>query len=308
MSTPVGGVAARAAPLRQSIARSRRAGATGFLFTIPALAAFGLLIFYPFLSALWLSLYHDTLTTRIPSFIGLRNFANLLHDPDFLAAWLTTIMFVAAATAVTVALGIAWAIILHQKFRGRTLLRSASLLPWVVPSTVTAFLWAWIFNAQFGILNGVLLSTGFIGEPIAWLASSGWAMVAVVVAKTWTSIPVVMVFALAGLQALPQEHVEAAWIDGAGNARVIRSVILPHLSGTIGVIVMLQAMANLQQFDIIYALTGGGPVRATSVLSIEVYRQAFQNWNLGVASAMGVFWFLTIAVPASLYIRSLFRD
>jgi multiple sugar transport system permease protein len=288
--------------------RWRPSLATGFLFTVPALGAFGLLILYPFLSALWLSLHRDTLTTRTPVFIGIRNFAALLADPIFLGAWSTTIVFVTTATAATLVLGVAWAIILNQRLFGRAVLRSVSLLPWVVPSTVTAFLWAWIFNGQYGVLNAGLQQLGLIAAPVAWLAGSRFAVLAIVVAKTWTSTPVVMVFALAGLQGLPQEQVEAAWIDGAGNWRVVRSIILPHLSRVIGVLVMLQAMANLQQFDIIYAMTGGGPVRATNVLSIEVYRQAFQNWNLGVASAMGVFWFLTIAVPASFYIRSMFRD
>lgn len=278
------------------------------LLLIPALAAFGLVILYPFASSLLFSLYRFTLLMDAPEWVGLANFREAAGDPAIRAAWWNTAVFVTLTTALTFGLGLVWAIILNQPFRGRTLLRSASLLPWVLPSTVTAFLWAWIFNAQYGVLNAGLLSLGLIEAPIAWLAVPEGAMAGVVIAKTWLSVPLFTAFFLAGLQSLPGELVEAARIDGAGNARVIRHVMLPHLRATMIVIVVLGAMGNLQQFDVIYAMTGGGPVRATTMLSIEVYRQAFESWNIGLAAAVGVVWFLTIAVPAFVYLRALFKS
>jgi multiple sugar transport system permease protein len=128
----------------------------------------------------------------------------------------------------------------------------------VLPSTVTAFVWAWILNAQYGVLNAALLTLGMIDAPIAWLATPEGAMGGVVVAKTWLSVPLFAAFFLAGLQSLPLEHVEAARIDGATNGQVIRYVVLPHLRATSVVILVLGAMGNLQQFDVIYAMTGGG--------------------------------------------------
>ena len=117
-----------------------------------------------------------------------------------------------------------------------------------------------------------------------------------------------MTFFLASLQTLPMEQVEAARLDGAGNRNVIRYVILPHVRRTLIVVAVLQAMGNLQQIDVIYAMTGGGPAGATSVMSIEVYKKAFQQWNLGLASAIGVIWFVTISIPATVYLRSIFRN
>lgn len=272
------------------------------------LVAFTAVILYPFLDALRLSLYRYTLMTPQPVFDGLRNFERLAEDGEIGPIWINTVVFVVATTAATFVLGLAWAIILNQPFRGRTIVRSASLLPWVLPSTVTAFIWAWILNAQYGVLNAALLVAGLIDEPVAWLATPEGAMSGVVLAKTWLSIPLFSAFFLAGLQALPLEQVEAARIDGATNGQVIRHVVLPHLRATMVVTLVLGAMGNLQQFDVIYAMTGGGPVRATTVLSLEVRRQAFENWNIGLASAVGVIWFLTIAGPAYVYLRSLFRQ
>ena len=272
------------------------------------LAAFTAVMLYPFLDALRLSFYRFTLMTPRPIFSGLANFERLLEDGEIGPVWINTVVFVVATTFATFVLGLAWAIILNQPFRGRTLIRSASLLPWVLPSTVTAFVWAWILNAQYGVLNAVLLTTGAIDEPIAWLATPEGAMAGVVLAKTWLSVPLFAAFFLAGLQALPGEQVEAARIDGATNGQVIRHIMLPHLRATMVVTLVLGAMGNLQQFDVIYAMTGGGPVRATTMLSLEVRRQAFENWNIGLASAVGLIWFLTIAGPAYVYLRSLFRQ
>ncbi len=275
------------------------------LLVLPALVAFAAVILYPFLNSLRLSLYRYTLMTPEPVWTGLRNFERLWEDGIVIQSWLTTVFYVVVTTAATFVLGLAWAIILNQKFRGRTFVRASSLLPWVLPSTVTAFLWAWMFNAQYGVINAALLVTGVVSEPIAWLATPEGGMAGVVVAKTWLSIPLFTAFLLAGLQSLPSEQVEAARIDGASNGQVIRHVALPHLKSTIVVLLVLGAMGNLQQFDVIYAMTGGGPLRATTVLSIEVHRQAFESWNIGLACAVGLIWFLTIAGPAWIYLRNI---
>jgi multiple sugar transport system permease protein len=187
-------------------------------------------------------------------------------------------------------------------------MRSLSLLPWLFPSTVVAFLWAWIFNAQYGVINGLLLRVGAIDAPIYWLSSGAGAMSAVIVAKTWATIPFAMAFFLAALQTIPGDQLDAARVDGAGNGSVMRHIVLPHVRYTTVILVVLVAVNNLQHFDIIYAMTEGGPVRSTTVLAIEVYKQAFQSWNIGLASAIGVVWLATIAVPAYYYLRSIFGD
>jgi multiple sugar transport system permease protein len=287
----------------------RVAGDTfGLLLTLPALSAFGAVILFPFLRAMWLSLHEYTIRTPAPVFAGAANLLHLIRDATFWSTWGRTIFFVVVTTGCTMLLGTTWGVILNEKMRGRRLLRSLSLLPWVLPSVVTAMLWAWLFHGQYGLLNAALLSAGFIAQPLFWLSTEYGALAAVILAKSWLSTPVVMTFVLAGMQTLPYDQIEAARIDGAGNGAMLRCVVLPHLRPVIAIIVVLQAMANLQQFDVIYAMTGGGPVQATTTFSIAVFREAFQNWDLGLASGIGVFWFVTIAVPAIGYLRRIVRE
>ena len=299
----------RRAPSRASRRpRFRRAQSRfGLLLTLPALALFAALILFPFVRSFGLAFFESTLLSPEPEFVGLANFRRLFSDPSFTQAWTTTILYVLVTTAATVGLGFLWALVLNQAFTGRTLVRSATILPWILPSTVTAFLWAWIFNGQFGLLNAALEGAGLIDAPVVWLASPAGALTAVILAKVWLSTPVAMSFILAGLQSISPEEVDAAQMDGCQGAGIVRHVVLPHVAPTVAIVFVLQAMANLQQIDTILAMTRGGPARATTVLSVEVYQRAFQDWNIGLASAIGVVWFFTIAIPAGVYLRSIFR-
>lgn len=301
-----------APPLRVS-AHARRGGLkaherrVGRLFLLPALAAFTLVILVPFLRALGVAFTRSDLQTPEPVFVGLANFRTILATPEIIGAFVTTAVYVTLATAGTVVLGLAWALILNQPFRGRAALRAVTLIPWVLPSTVTAFVWGWIFNSRFGVLNAALLSVGAIPYPTAWLSTSGGAMTAIVITKIWFSIPLFMSFFLAGLQSLDKEQIDAARVDGANNFALLRDHILPHLRPVLLVVIVLGVIGNLQHFDTIFALTGGGPVRATSVLSIEVYRRAFDQWDLGMASALGLLWVATILPAAYFYLRHLLK-
>jgi multiple sugar transport system permease protein len=279
----------------------------GVLLLVPSLIAFGAIVLWPFLQALSLSLYRYTLRTPTPEWVGLANFRRVLADPAVQSAFVTTSIYVVITTAVSIALGLGWALILNQPFRGRAVLRSVSLIPWIMPSVVTAFLWGWIFNARFGLLNFLAMELGFVDYPVAWLSTSTGAMTAVILTKVWLSIPLFMAFFLAGLQNMDREQVEAARVDGAGNWAVLRDHILPHLRPVLLVVIVLGMIGNLQQFDTIYALTQGGPVRATTVLSIEVYKRAFEQWDIGMAATVGVLWVATILPPAYFYLRELMK-
>jgi multiple sugar transport system permease protein len=232
----------------------------------------------------------------------------LFGGSELLDAWLVTVVFVCSSTALTTFLGLTWALILTQGFPGHRALRTASLAPWVLPNIVAAFLAAWLLNGNFGLLNSALMEMGVISAPRAWLTTDAGAMIAVILTKTWLSVPVAMIFFLASLQNLPNEQLEAAKLDGASDWQLIRHVITPFLRGTIIIVLLLQAIGNLQHADIILALTGGGPVRATSVLAVEVYRYAFQSVDYGLAATTGVVWFFTIAVPAVVYVRQMFKE
>ena len=279
----------------------------GMLMLLPALAAFSIVIVYPFAQALGLSLFEYTLQNFEPTFIGFDNFRTIMSSPEVLDSFIVTVIYVGCATAGTVVLGLGWALILNQPFRGRGAIRSISLLPWVVPSTVSAFIWGWIFNSRYGVLNALLLEMNLIDVPQAWLSTPNGALAAVVLTRIWRSIPLFMAFFLAGLQNLDREQIDAARVDGAGNFAILRDHIIPHLRPVLLVVVVLGVIGGLQDFDTIFALTGGGPVRATSVLSIEVYRRAFEQWDIGMASAIGVLWVATLLPPAYFYLRMLVK-
>ncbi|MEJ1160556.1 carbohydrate ABC transporter permease [Prosthecomicrobium sp. N25] len=305
--TLVAGTSLRISPLARRGGLKAAERRTGWLFLLPALTAFAIVILTPFLRALGLGFTRYDLQTPEPVFVGLANFRTILATPEILGAFATTALYVVFATAGSVVLGLAWALILNQPFRGRAALRALSLIPWVLPSTVTAFVWGWIFNSRFGVLNALLLSMGAIPYPTAWLSTPSGAMTAIVMTKVWFSIPLFMSFFLAGLQSLDKEQIEAARVDGAGNRAILTDHILPHLRPVLLVVVVLGVIGNLQHFDTIFALTGGGPVRATSVLSIEVYRRAFDQWDIGMASAIGLLWVATILPAAYFYLRHLLR-
>ena len=280
---------------------------TGWLFMAPALVAFALVILAPFVTALGLAFTRYDLRTPEPIFVGLANFRAIWASPQILGSFWTTFVFVSLATGFTVAIALGWALVLNQTFRGRAALRTATLIPWVLPATVSAFVWAWIFNSRFGVLNAIFLELGLIDRPVAWLSTSAGAMTAIVITKVWISIPVTTTFFLAGLQGIDREQVDAARVDGAGDWHVLRDHLLPHLRPVLLVVLVLAVIGNLQQFDKIFALTGGGPVRATTVLSIEVYRLAFDSWDIGMAAAVGLLWVATIIPPAIFYLRHLLK-
>jgi multiple sugar transport system permease protein len=271
------------------------------------LLAFVCVIAVPFVRALGMAFTRNDLRTPVPQFIGLRNFETILASPEIMGSFVTTAIYVICATVFTLVLGLIWALILNQPFRGRTALRAASLIPWVLPSTVTAFVWGWIFNSRYGVMNAALIELGLIDQQQAWLSNATGAMAAIVITKVWFSIPLFMSFFLAGLQGLDREQIDAARVDGAGNFAVLRDHILPHLRPVILVVVVLGLIGNLQHFDTIFALTGGGPVRSTAVLSIEVFRRAFDQWDIGLASAVGLLWVATILPAAYFYLRHLLK-
>ena len=302
---------ARSAPRVSPHARRGGLKATerrfGLLLLVPALTAFGIVVLFPFIEALGLSFYEYTIQMSEPEWTGLDNFVAVLTDQAVISSFVTTMIFVGLATVFSILLGLGWALILNHPFRGRNVIRGLSLMPWVMPAIVAAFIWGWIFNSRYGLLNALAMELGFVDLPQAYLSTPAGAMAAVVIAKVWLSVPLFMAFFIAGLQSMDREQIEAARVDGAGNWQILAHHILPHLKPVIMVTVVLGMIGNLQHFDTIWALTGGGPVRATAVLSIEVYRRAFEQWDIGMAAAVGVVWVATILPPAYFYLRQLMK-
>ncbi|WP_433089124.1 carbohydrate ABC transporter permease [Dactylosporangium sp. CA-052675] len=274
----------------------------GFLLTLPALALLGAVVLYPLAGALSTSLFRQSLVLPGRSFVGLDNFRAVLAQ-NFWPVLQNTLVFTVASTVVPVVVGFALALALNARIRGRAVLRGLFLFPWVIPGVVVSFVWLWIFNANYGLLNGVLTTLHITDEPISWFSRPGTAMAAIIVAKSWASFPWIMVMLLAGLQTVPSALHEAAALDGAGAVARFWHVTLPHLRGILGIVVLLEVIWNVQHFDMIYVLTGGGPAGSTTTFAVAVYDTAFKAFDLGSASALGALWLVLILALVVVYVR-----
>jgi multiple sugar transport system permease protein len=284
--------------------RGQRLSNTQFavLLVMPAVALFGAVIMYPLIAAISTGFVEQSLVFPGRRFVGLENFLNVLGG-DFVGLLGRTVVFTAGATLIPFVLGFGLALALTVGLRGSNLLRGAFIMPWVLPTVVTSFIWMWIFNANYGVLNGVLMESGLLDSTQSWLGQPGTAMTAIIIAKTWGTFPWMMVMLIAGLQAVPRDLHEAASIDGAGTIRRFRVITLPHLRTIIGIVLLLEVIWNFQHFDTIYILTGGGPAGTTTTFSVAVYNTAFKGFDLGTAGAIGGLWMLLLVVPVIWYIR-----
>jgi multiple sugar transport system permease protein len=272
------------------------------MLALPALALFAAITIYPLFSSMYQGLFDKSLLWPGQDYVGIENIQAVLED-DFEPLLRTTLTFTIYATLLPFIVGFVVAFILNSSMRGQGLLRSLFLLPWLIPAVVVSFLWMWIFNANYGVLNGFLRETGLISENINWLGHRERAMVAVIIAKTWNTFPWMAVMLLAGLQTIPKELNEAAAIDGATRLQVFRHITISQLRGIIGTVLLLSFIWNFQHFETIYVMTTGGPAKATTTFSVAVYKTAFQKFDLGEAGAIGILWMGLLSIIVVLYLK-----
>lgn len=264
---------------------------------MPAVAIFALVIVAPILQGVWMSLHEYTLTTRNdPPWNNFGNYSRLVQSGELLSAFRATGVFVVCVVLLQLVLALSLALLLNSKIRGRNVYRGLFLVPWTIPSVVVALLWSWIFQPQYGIGNYVLSGLGLVAPNTQWLQHPTLSMVAVVVASVWRQMPIMFVMLLAGLQAVSAELEEAARIDGANTAQVLRFVTLPSIRPVIDTAVIIAVINNFQTFTIIYNMTAGGPLNRTTTLSIASYVAAFTRFNLGEGAAIGVVWLLVLGI------------
>lgn len=275
----------------------------GMILVLPGLAAFVTIILYPFIDAVLMSFTNRSLMFPDYDWVQLENYRKVFKDPYFPKTLLTTGIFVLGSTVLPYILGMLWAIVLNQGFRGSEFLRGVTLVNWIIPGTAIGFLWSWIFNGQYGILNNILKTLGILETGIPWLGQTNTALLCVIIARTWQMLPWYMAFLLGGLQSVSLEQVEAAHIDGANNLQTFFRVILPGMKHTAVLVFVLGLIGNLQHFDLPWTMAQGGPARATTTLSIEVYTTAFKNWNMGKAATVGAVWAVLLAAFSTVYLK-----
>ncbi len=235
----------------------------------------------------------------VSRFIGIDNYLFLFRDDRFLNAFKNTLYFTVLSVTLELLLGLSIAILLNRSFRMKGLMRAIVLIPWAIPTVVSAKMWEWIYNTDFGILNYLL------GVKINWLGSPFWAINAAVFMDVWKTTPFVVILLTAGLQVIPKDLYQAARVDGAGRWDIFTRIVLPLLKPVILVVLIFRTLDAFRVFDAIYVLTGGGPANTTETLSIYAYKVLFQTLQFGYGSTLAVVVFLCTGGISIFYIRLL---
>lgn len=303
---------------RSRLSRSRTRSA--WLFLAPMLATLFVVAAWPLGRTIWFSFTDASLDLMGEArWVGFRNYLEyvswgegqgqyygLLADPGWWRAVWKTILFAVVSVSFETAFGLIIALVLNQQFRGRAVVRAAVLIPWAIPTIVSAKMWAWMLHDQFGIINDMLLSLGLISQPIAWTASPDTAMIAVLMVDIWKTTPFMALLILAGLQMVPGDIYEAAKLDGVPAWRVFRDVTLPLIMPAVLVAVVFRALDALRVFDIVYVLTPN--TDATRTMSVYARENLFDFDKFAYGSAASTLLFLVIALITITFIMATRMD
>ncbi|MEO8027802.1 MAG: sugar ABC transporter permease [Bryobacteraceae bacterium] len=277
--------------------RADLASARGIPWVAPAIGLLAALSIYPLVFSVKVSL-----TAQAGGF-SFEHYIRLLTDKFFLISVWQTALYSFFALSIEFLLGLSLALLVDSLARGRAIFRAGLLVPMLLPPVVAAVAWRLIYNPQFGVLNGMLRMAGFDTSHLTWTSGEGAAMFSVILVDIWEWTPFLFLLLSAGLQAIPQEPIEAARIDGASRWQILWDVILPLLKPTIALALLLRAMDLMRIFDQIFILTQGGPGFATETVSLYIYRTAFRFYNFGYAAAMS---FVGLALT-TVFARGLLR-
>ena len=279
----------------------------GYLFVLPLVVLVLGLVAYPLGSAVYISLT-DKYVGYAPRFVGFKNYLDLSRDAIFHKVVWNSAVFTLVSVAVKLVIGVFMALALNRALMARGFLRGVLLLPWVVPTVITALTWHWMFDALRGVINVTLSALGLIREPIAWLGQPASAMFAVIVANIWRGFPFFGVSLLAGMQTIPQQLYEAAEVDGASPARCFWHITLPGLRLVIVVTTLISIIFTLNDFNIVYVMTRGGPGTATHVLATYTYEMGFQALRWGKAVAVSMYLMPLVGLLIVILARYLTRE
>jgi trehalose/maltose transport system permease protein len=270
---------------------------------------------WPLVRTVSLSLTDATLVDPDAArFVGLSNYLfradgrwyGVLTDPQWLASLRNTLVFAVVSVGLETVLGVAIAVLLDLRFPGRGLLRAAVLVPWAIPTVVSARMWGWMLNDQFGVVNDALMRIGLVAEPVAWLADPSLSMLSVILVDVWKTTPFVALLALAALQMVPKDCYEAARVDGIHPLKVFFRVTLPLIGPALAVAVVFRLLDAMRMFDLVYVMTG--TTDATMTLSVFARRELIDFQDVGYGSAASTLVFFVIALLTAVYAMAVRLD
>jgi trehalose/maltose transport system permease protein len=312
---PAGPVApARQEPAAQAVTASRRNGRQysliardrrfGYMLVAPAVIVLLAITAYPLIYNIWNSFQHDVINSGLPpTFAGGANYSRIFTDNQFLPALAHTAGFTVVSVTVETVIGLALALVLNRKFPGRGLVRAAIFIPWAVPTVVSAQLWKSMFDPQSGWVNYVLTTLHLPLANTTWLAGTWTSWGAILAADAWRNTPFMAIVLLAGLQVIPGDIYEAARIDGANAWQTFRRLTLPLLRPALMVALIFRTLSSFLIFDVIYAMTSGGPGTSTNVLSYLNWQAFFVYSDYGYGGAISVALVVIALMIAAAYVR-----
>ena len=278
-----------------------------YFFIGPALLALVALVVYPLLYGVYISFFKTNLANKW-DFVGLKNYISVFSDGVFVKQLGVTLKFTAIVVLAHFIIGIFLAMLLNQSRPGITFFRTILVLPWLMPEVVIALIFKWIMNPLYGLLNYGMQLLGLSEGGVSWLGDTKYAFISVVLVCIWKGYPLVMVNALAALQSVSTDIYEAAKVDGANKIQTFFRIILPSIKPVLATTLILDTVWWFKHYTIVYLMTKGGPGSDTSIVSIEIYKQAFDYFNFGKAASMSVVVFFVCLIISKLYRRFLDED
>lgn len=258
-----------------------------YLLIAPVLIYVLIFLVFPFFYGIGISLT-DKKIGGTTSFIGLENYLQLLKDKKYITSIFNTVEYTVVSVFLKVVLGMAMAVVLNSKIKGRSLARGLLLIPWAVPTTVSIFVWRWMFSDTGGVLNAILSGSGLIDHKIAWLSTPFMAMVSIVIVNVWRGAPFIGISVLSGLQTISLDLYESATVDGAGAVAKFIYITLPSIKNVLMLATLVTTIWTFNDFEIIWLLTKGGPLNSTQVISTFSYQMGILQMNFGKAVASSI--------------------
>lgn len=244
-------------------------------------------VFVPVINVLFESFRSTTYVGTVGKYVGFKNYRNILKDANYWSAWLKSLQWLLGCTVLQTILGFCTALLLNGNGRLRSLARTWSVIPWVIPTIVVSIMWQWLFNSSYGLINSILKNLGLIKEGINFF-SGARAMWTLIVMNVWHWFPFTMIIILAGLSTIPETLYESAEVDGASKWQQFRFITMPGLSKITFALVVIGTLWCFNIFDMIFISTEGGPLNLTTTVPVYIYREAFRNFKIGRSSAASI--------------------
>ncbi|MBI5667433.1 MAG: sugar ABC transporter permease [Chloroflexi bacterium] len=293
--------------IRATLYRMRKEW-TAYLFISPTLILFSIFTVFAVLFSFYISFHKWNILEPDKPFVGLANYVRLIEDERFHRAVINTFLFTVVGVPLTMGAGLSIALLLNNKIRFRGIYRTLYYIPNITPLVVSAIIWKWVYQGDYGLLNYYLIQLGIIREPLKWLSDPNLAMPAVILMGVWGGAGYQMVIYLAGLQAIPEEYYDAAKVDGANGFQRLRHITLPLLTPTTLFLFITSVIGSFQVFTQIYIMTNGGPLNRTTTIGFYLYEKAFRHFDMGYASAMAYALFAMILVFTIIQLRIMRRE